>query len=589
MNKQPLLICALAFILGILFQEYFGLGKVAVIFLVSIAFLSLLLLFSKNIFVVKIAPFLPVLFFCSVGIFFHRRNSEKPDLPNFASKDKIIFKINKKLNSNEKNRRYEIDFWQGSKRASAVLSVPKSEPQFDFNHYYRAEAYINNVRPAQNDYQFDYGKYLARKNIFYQIYLPNGFQTSTRNDISFSEKISQKHLEFLTKIDTAKLSAKTREFLKGIVLADRTDIDRETVADFSRTGLAHILAISGSHIAVIFGIFYFLMSKILPARQRRTAIISSLILIWMFATFIGFGNSVVRSCIMLSVYFIYVLLQRKPDLLHAMALAALIILCIDTHQIFDVGFQLSFLAVLGIFWLNPPLLELFPKPRNKVQDFMANVATVTFAAQIATLPLVLYHFHQFSFISIVANLVMIPMAELIILFSLLMTVLIAFNFNFNLLYELYDWCTLKFLDFIHWFSGFDSLFFKNISMSVLEVLVLFAGVYLLRFLLLKFNLKNVMSFGFVMLLFFVLKISLDAKAFGKDEVLVHQYFKEKMISVKNKDNVYFWINENADQAKIEQYIIDPYLTSRRTHKVFIEKIPENSAGVRIGKDFYSLK
>ena len=127
-----------------------------------------------------------------------------------------------------------------------------------------------------------------------------------------------------------------------------------------------------------------------------------------------------RSCLMLTFYYIMVLLQRKPDLLHSMALAGLIILMLDTQQLFDIGFQLSFLAVFGIYWLNRPILNCLPKARNNIHDFFLQVVSVTLSAQLITLPLILYYFHQFSFISVIANLIIVPLSEIIILFSLLM-------------------------------------------------------------------------------------------------------------------------------------------------------------------------
>ena len=510
----------------------------------------------------------------------------------FSQKENILFQLKKKLNSNDKNRRYEIVFWKdkdaSNKHSDAVLLVPKAEKQLDFRYYYKAKAYINSVEHPKNDYQFDYAKYLSRKQIYFQAYLPEGFQTMERNDLSFTEKVSQKRLEVLQKIDKTNLSDKTREFLKGIILADRTEIDKQTVSDFSKTGLAHILAISGSHIAVIFGIFYFIFLKIFPAKYRKSAIILSLISIWLFAGFIGFGNSVVRSCIMLSVYFICVLLQRKPDFLHSMALAALIILALDTQQIFDVGFQLSFVAVFGIFWLNQPLLKYFPKPKNKLQNFMMNVITVSFAAQIVTLPLVLYYFHQFSLISILANLIIIPISEIIIVFSLLMTVFIGTELNFIFLNSVYDEIVLRVLDLIHWFSDIDLVFFKNIPMSLPEVGILFAAIYFLRFLILKFSLNNILNFAFVVLVFLTLRVGLNYYQFEKNEALIHYLFKNKAFSVKQKGKVYFWIPEKASRERFENFVINPYLTNRRASKGEIKTIPPNTKVIRYNRKVYRL-
>jgi succinate dehydrogenase/fumarate reductase cytochrome b subunit (b558 family) len=121
-------------------------------------------------------------------------------------------------------------------------------------------------------------------------------------------------------------------------------------------------------------------------------------------------------------------------------------------QFFDVGFQLSFVAVFGIFWLNQPILKYLPKPKNKFQNLMVNVVSISIAAQIVTLPLVVFYFHQYSVISIVANLIVIPFSEILIIFSLLMTVLIEFSVQISWLNFLYDTVVTRALQLIHFFA-----------------------------------------------------------------------------------------------------------------------------------------
>ena len=519
----------------------------------------------------------------------HLLNSEKPKLPELKTKENVIFKITKKLNSNQKSRRYEIEAWKGNNAFKSVLSLPKSEKEFDFLHYYKAEVYINKIEKPYSDFQFDYAKYLARKDIFFQIYLPNSYQSSKREDLSIAEKIRQKRLETLVKIDASDLSKPSREFTKGIILADRTEMDKEIVQDFSKSGLVHILAISGSHMAIIFWLILLILNPIFPARLINYKIVISLLLIWSFAIFIDYGSSVVRSCVMISAYYLFILLQRKTDVLHSMALAAFAILIFDTNQVFDVGFQLSFLAVFGICWLNQPLLKYLPKPNNNFQNFLVNVISISISAQLATLPLVIYYFHQYSFISIIANLVVIPFSEILIIFALLMTVLNAFSLQFSFLNLIYDFCVSYILKVIHFFATIEFAFYKTIPFTLLEAVVVFIIFYFLRFLIVKFNGKNMLRVAYFLLLFIVLRVVLNFKAKEIDEVLIHQYFKEKVISVKNQDKVQFIMHENLNRDKIEQYVIEPYLTSRRTKNFEVIQIAKSIDQIKIDGVKYDLK
>ena len=589
MHKQPLLILCICFILGILLQDFVSLEVKYIYMLLVFSFLMLALYLVKDFYFHRIRHVSLFILFFSLGIFAHFLNSKKPLLPELKSKEVIVFKITKKLNSNEKNRRYEISAWKGKQPFLSVLSVPKSEAELNFLHYYKAEAFINRFQKPYSDFQFDYGKYLSRKDIYFQAYLPNSFQRGLRNDLSFSEKIRQKRLSTLSKIDSANFSKRTREFTKGIILADRTEMDAETVEDFTKSGLMHILAISGSHMAIIFWLILLVLNPIFPPRFRNFRIIISLILIWTFAIFIDYGSSVVRSCIMISAYYISVVLQRKPDLLHAMAVAAFGILIADTNQFFDVGFQLSFVAVFGIFWLNQPILKYLPKPKNNFQNFMVNVVSISIAAQIVTLPLVIFYFHQYSFISIVANLIVIPFSEILIIFSLLMTVLIEFSVQINWLNFIYDQLVTKALQLIHFFADLDFAFHRMIPMTLLEMGVAFVVIWFLRFAVKKLSLKNVLKISYFIILFVALRFLLNYRASQISEVLVHHYYKDDIISVKTKDKVQFVLKGSENMKKIEKFVIEPYLTSRRINTYETEIIPDDVRKIVINGKEYHLK
>ena len=592
MNKQPLLILWICFIFGILISEKLSLSTVLVHVFLSFSFLFLVFSFLKIHFFFKIKEYVLAIFFLGLGVFAHELHNKEQVLPNFPNSSEVVFTLDKKLNSNEKNKRYEVKILKVNEKSvdlGLVLSVPKEEKELDFKHFYKAEIYLNKVKANAQDFGFDYQKYLGRKQIYFQGYAPNSFQVAEKENLTFFEKIKQKRLEVLQNIDQAKLSEKSKEFTKGIILADRTEMDRETVEDFSKSGLVHILAISGSHMAIIFWLILLILKPIFPANFRNVPIVISLIFIWLFAIFIDFGSSVIRSCIMITAYYFYVLLQRKPDLLHAMAISGLAILIFDTNQLFDVGFQLSFIAVFGIFWLNEPILKYLPKPKNTVQNFLVNVVSISIAAQVATLPLVIYYFHQYSLISVIANLVVIPFSEIIIVFALLMTILLGFGFDISWLNALYDSGVQLVLKVIHFFASLDVFFFKNIPMHWSEVIVLFSMIYFLRRFLTRHHLKSLIKVGFLVILFLMLRIGFNYYENSQSEILVHEFFKEKIISVKEKDKVVFFVKNSKNLEKQKKYIIEPYLVARRVNDFKIIFVPQNVKFLVINEKNYSVE
>lgn len=580
MNKQPLLLMLLCYILGIFFCDLIPTSIHQTVFLMSFALVFTMLSFFKVKILKELKNYSLGFLFFSVGVFSHYWHSNKSEIPNFQGKQTVVFQINKKLNSNKKYRKYEVLAKAEKNEIKAILYVPKEEKQLDFKNYYQTKVYINKVESPKNDFQFDYAKYLARKGIYYQSFATDEILETPKKTLTISEKIRQKRLEILNTIDESKLPKREREFLKGIILADRTEMDEEMVSDFSKSGLVHFLAISGTHLAIIFWLILYLLKPIFPAKFRKIPIVLSLLFIWSFTIFIDYGSSVVRSCLMITAYYSFVLLQRKPDLLHAMAIAGFSILIFDTHQVFDVGFQLSFIAVFGIFWLNTPILKNLPRTKNKIQDFLFNVISVSLAAQIATLPLVIFYFHQYSFLSIVANVIIVPFSEVIIVFSFLMTVLFAFKIEFSWLSFIYEKLVDFLLKSIHFFADQDWFFIKNIPLNWVELIILFVVIFLLRGLFLHQS-KTMLRFLGIALLFFMVRIIVDFYQFKKTETLVVENFNQKTIIQKEGNRAIFWVDKKSNNEMLKRYIIEPYIASRRIERYEIKVDPKGFSEVKI--------
>ena len=591
MNKQPLLICAISFGLGIFFQDKFDFpfwGTAAILVLGIVGFLAGF--FIRNFFFDRLKSAFLVFLFFSIGIFLHFLNSNSAQNFDFEKNKttKIVFQLSKKLNSNERNKRYEIEILNFEKPFSAVISIPKEQKELDFLHFYLAEAYLNPTQKPQYDFQFDYQKYLARQNIHYQGFIPNEISFKKKESVSFADKIKQKRLDLLFRIDNSSLQPQNKAILKGIILADRTEIDQEIINHFSKTGLIHILAISGSHMAIIFLMILFVLNPIFSVKYRNIPIYISLAAIWGFAIFIDYGNSVVRSCIMITVYYIMIFLQRKPNLLHSLALAGMMILSIDTQQLFDVGFQLSFLAVFGIFWLYKPITNHYKPLKNRAIRFILNTFSLSLAAQLTTLPLILFYFHQFSIMSVFINVVSIMVSQGFIIFSFIVSILFGIEFTPDWLLEIYDWCASFFLNMVAFFSKTDFSFVENVSIEIPELIILFVLVYLLRSVFEKPNVKTFTHFSFFILLFIFTRILTNFYFWKKEEILLHSFFKQNIVSVKQGDKAVFIISDEADTEKINNFIIKSYITSRRVKNIEIKKV-EPMTKLKINQTIYEIK
>ena len=590
MNKQPLFVCTLGFISGICFQDYFNLSQLWVISGIVLGVILFGLGNIKTLFFDKIKSVFLLFLFFSLGIFIHFLNSQPEQLP-VLTKNKpinIVFKLEQKLNSNEKNRRYEIQILNFKNPFSAVISIPKNQQELNFLHIYNTKAYLNPTEKPQHDFQFNYQKYLARQKIFVQGYIPNEISAIPKTKLSFTDRIKHQRWILLNKIEQSSLQTRNKALLKGIILADRTEIDKEIIQNFTRTGLIHILAISGSHMAIIFLLILFFLKPIFSIKYKNVPIYLSLLAIWAFAILIDYGNSVMRSCIMISIYYVMIFLQRKPDLLHSIALSALLILTWDTHQLFNIGFQFSFIAVLGIFWLYQPIIQLFGKVKNHILRFTLNSFALSFSAQLAVIPLVIYYFHQFSWLSIFINTISIFISQAFIIFSFIICILFGFNLAVDEILDIYDLSASFFLNMIAFFSRWDFSFLQNIPLNFIELSILLFIVYFLREIFVRPNLKIFLKSLFLGLLFVLTRICYNFYWEQKDEVLSHSFYQQNLISVKKGKHITFILSETINQSKAQELIINPYFSSRRAEFLEIKILPKGTK-LKINNSFYIVE
>lgn len=595
MRYQPLLYLALFAIGGIVLAEYWEQKTLRMILLAAYpVLLGLLIFWQKSGFRDGRSVLLGVLAF---GLFFgmHWFSLPSKTQPAFAGKQTFLFEIDKKLNSSEKYRRYQIRILKVEEQPKlspffVVMNVPKNELRPDFAHYYQTEAYVNQVSPPSADFQFNYAKYLSRQRVFYQIFTKEKLLPQPKTQLSLYDQIRQKRLDILQNIDDSSLEERPKQFLKGIILADRTDLDAVTNEDFTQTGLVHLLAISGGHMVLIFWVVLAVLGVAAPFVNYQMRVMLALGFIWLFSIFIDYGFSVIRSSLMITIYYMYVLLQRQPSLLHSAALSALILLVADTNALFDAGFQLSYAAVLGIIFFNDLILaKITTRPRHKWVKKLEQIASITLSAQLGTLPVVLIYFHQYNLMSLLYNLFIIPLSELFIIFSLLMTPLFAFHISPEILNLIYSKSVSGFLYVIHFLAQADFLMSREIPFSFGEFLAMVGCLFCLYFWLKNFRQSKWIFLG-SLLFFAVVRLSYHQYWRKTEEILPVKNFREQLYFVK-KGNAGVAIipekyREASQRQKLEKNLLSPYRVSRRVKNLSLQFYPEGTEKVSIeGKEF----
>lgn len=204
------------------------------------------------------------------------------------------------------------------------------------------------------------------------------------------------------------MPAESSALLRGIMLGEKTQISREIKNMFADTGVMHILAVSGLNVGMVAVIFFFILTVLFRCKKKLASFILIFILV-IFALVTGSQASVNRAVVMAIVGLVAVILERDRDMLNSLCLAALLLLLYDPGHLFNVGFQLSFAATLGIILFTPKLMALL-KPLGKI---IGGSLAVTLGAQATVTPLLMYYFHKVSIVSPLSNLAVVPLVGVI--------------------------------------------------------------------------------------------------------------------------------------------------------------------------------
>ncbi|MFY9243486.1 MAG: ComEC/Rec2 family competence protein [Polaribacter sp.] len=410
----------------------------------------------------------------------------------------VILKIDKILKSSNYHYKYDVNVVQIDSvktRGKVLLNVLKDSAfrSFKVDELIFAKPEFLEVNKSLNPYQFDYRFYLAKQGIHHQIFLTSdsykssGIQGFSLVGLSanFRDKVQESLREYNFKNDEFGV-------INALLLGQRQEISKDLIADYSKAGAIHILAVSGLHVGIILLILTNLlkpMERLKNGRIIKTILI--VFLLWGFAFVAGLSASVVRAVTMFTFLAIGMSFKRKNIVLFSLITSMFFLLIFKPMFLFDVGFQLSYLAVFGIVLVQPKLYT-FWKTKYKIIDYFWQLTTVSIAAQIGILPLSLYYFHQFPGLFILSNLIIIPCLGVILLGGILIISLALIGVLPQFLADFYGAVISMMNNFVGWISSQEQFLFTEISLSFLMMLVCYFAIFLGVYFLIKISSKRLL-------------------------------------------------------------------------------------------------
>ncbi|SFE88740.1 ComEC/Rec2 family competence protein [Flavobacterium xueshanense] len=570
----PLARITFGFVIGLLFGHYFQLSIKAlfvVLFIFICVFVMLYFLSKKNskfsLYFGIGTYFLSVIIGLSTQIIhtdLFKKNNYTHNKEIFEQPHIISLTIREKLKSSTFSNRYlaivnHIDQKEQTGRIILNIQNDSLHHVLEVGNSLLIKGTLTKNKPPNNPNQFDYSKYLENKQIYAQLYADvDEIKIGTeieKNIWYYSSKLRTRIIRNLEKNDFNKTELNVAI---ALIMGQQQDISPEIIRDYQYAGAVHILSVSGLHIGFIL-LFVTFILKPIPNTKRGSFIklITILISLSMFGIIAGLAPSVVRSVTMFSFVAIGNHLRRSVNIYHTLLVSVLLILLFEPSFLFDVGFQLSYIALFFIIWLQPLLSSIW-KPKYKVSKYIWDILTVSFAAQIGTLPLSIYYFHQFPGLFFVTNLIIIPILSIIMILGVLVMLLAAFNMIPVFLSQLLEWNIYYLNKIINAIASLEQFIIQDIP---LHFYLLLSG-YLLLFALIiwfkkpSFNRLAVILISIIILQFSYFKI--EYKIQNEEEFIVFNSRKNTLIAERNGENILIYANDSILKTAQKSSLLKSY-------------------------------
>ena len=413
------------------------------------------------------------------------------------------------------------------------------------------EAEFKSPAGAENPGGFNYAAYLKRQGVLATAYLPSSSWLKTDYNTSFSlfrlADISRSKLLQIYK--AFKISGDEFAVLAALTLGYTDALQPDLRASYSATGAMHILSVSGLHVGVVYLVFAFLLSFLNKSQRQR--IIKTLLitlLLWLYAFLTGLSPSVVRATLMFSFVAIGTSLERKSQIYNTVFMSAFFMLLYNPDYLFDVGFQLSYAAVLSIIFFQAPISNLFPT-QKKALRWLRDLFAVSLAAQLGTAPFTLYYFHQFPNYFLITNLVAIPLSSLVIYLAMLLlalsfvpyvSVAVAFLLKWSLWLLNFLIVSIQNLPFSLSEISFD---FKQMLLVILVIAFFSIYFYTKKFAALFLGLLSILIVGLI-------SLHTKYKTLNSKLLIVYSGQKNGHINFLNQDNNYVISSDSTELQKI---------------------------------------
>ncbi len=447
-RRNPFIKIALPFILGILFED---IVQLPFLWCLTISCISLLMYILFQQFSVSVRfyhayasgvfLFLTILF-SSATLHFSQQDAHDANhlTHHLNDSNAYVIELNQDIVITQKTYRTQgfVTAYYGRQKLTKIqglcnLSILKKDTSFHFDLLKNYTIFVRKkpspIVNGLNPHLFDAAAYYKRKQITHQLFImPDEIEIIAITPKSnWQQMYINTRLFVLSQIQKYIPNKDVYGLLEALLIGYKQDLNKDILNEYLQSGTIHIIAISGLHLGCIYWFLAYIIFAFLKknAFQKSIKIVLVLCGLWFYALLAGANASILRAAVMFSIIAIGEAVNKKSSLLNLLAFSAIFLLCNDTNQLYDLGFLLSYTAILGIALFNSFFARAFAS-KYKIIKWIVSILIPTIAAQILVFPVISYTNHIFSTYFIVNNLIAIPLSTIILSGTFLLLVLSPF-------------------------------------------------------------------------------------------------------------------------------------------------------------------
>lgn len=437
-----------------------------------------------------------------------------------------------------------------------LLNVQKdsvSQP-FDVGNVIIVKSVAQDISSAKNPHQFDYKKYLERQYVFLQINtsVPEIFRLKQQQiSIYTYADALRNHLQ--QKLKFYGLQGDEFAIVNALLLGQRQDISEEVYNNFAAAGAIHILAVSGLHVGIIMLLLNWILRPLTYWKHGAVArTIFVILFMWSFAVVAGLSPSVCRAVTMFTAVAIAINFKRAKNIYNTLAVSAFVLLLFKPNFLFEVGFQMSYLAVLGIVSINP-LMYRYWQPKFWIAKKFWSLFTVTLAAQLGVLPLSLFYFHQFPALFFLSNLVIIPFMGVILGLGMLVMLLSSLDWMHPMIMTFYSEIITSLNGIVAKIASAEGFFIRDVPLNIWQMLAFYLLI-ISSISALKYRSSKGIQWALSAVILVQLVYFISDQHNAKSEMVVFQKNRHTLIGIKNQQHFRLFSNLDSTQLKSDNII-----------------------------------